>query len=271
MMDMIASDYGDVVTLRALASKLGRQPAHLGRVFRREVGTTVRDYVTRVRLEHASRLIRDGVKIEAVALSVGYRSKKNFYQQFRKRYGTTPVLYRSHPSMPVCEDAARGHAGSAWPAGPPADAQPPSSATSAVSDPVSVSGLASIVRTSNRAWRLAVRAQQLMLTEFHRLRLAIILTDDAGHYIGANRAALAVIGYSPNEFRALSTAQLFVTAPHADTRCVWQLLVPSRTADRARNATLRTKTGEAIAIHLVTLRNFLWGQPDMCALLEGSR
>jgi two-component system response regulator YesN len=94
MLDVIEHEYANVVTLRTLASLVGRQPAYLGRLFHQQVGATARDYLTRVRLDHAATLIRDGMKIEAVALSVGYRSKKNFYQQFRRRFGTTPVHYR---------------------------------------------------------------------------------------------------------------------------------------------------------------------------------
>jgi two-component system response regulator YesN len=95
MLATIESDYAAALTVRTLSKAIGRQPAYLGRVFRQVVGSTVRDYLTRVRLNRAAQLIRDGVKIEAVALSVGYRSKKNFYRQFKRRYGTTPLPYRS--------------------------------------------------------------------------------------------------------------------------------------------------------------------------------
>jgi AraC-like DNA-binding protein len=59
-------------------------------MFRREVGVPMHQKLTDVRLQHAVDLIRDGVKVEAAALLVGYRSKKNFYQQFKRRFGTTP-------------------------------------------------------------------------------------------------------------------------------------------------------------------------------------
>jgi transcriptional regulator GlxA family with amidase domain len=48
-----------------------------------------------VRLDRASALIREGVKVEAVSLLVGYRSKKNFYRQFKRRFGTTPFEHRN--------------------------------------------------------------------------------------------------------------------------------------------------------------------------------
>jgi PAS domain S-box-containing protein len=257
MLDVIEHDYANVVTLRTLSSNVGRQPAYIGRLFRQEVGSTARDYLTQVRLEHAASLIRDGVKIEAVALSVGYRSKKNFYQQFRRHFGTTPLLFRT--------DSAGTESS---PAEPPAatDEAAPASSTDATAAPRT---LAAIIRASNRAWRLAIRAQQVMVEHFHRLRIAMLLTDDEGRYVGANQTAMAVTGYSSVELRSLTPSALFVEPLASDVRCVWQLLTVRHTRPgHLPNATLRTKTGEAIAVHVVTLRNFLWGRRELARILD---
>lgn len=93
MLDRIEQSYSEPITLHSLASELHRQAAYLGAMFRREVGVSMHQWLTRVRLDHAVALVRDGVKIEAVALLVGYRSKKNFYRQFRRRFGTTPFAH----------------------------------------------------------------------------------------------------------------------------------------------------------------------------------
>jgi AraC-like DNA-binding protein len=93
-LDLIRTDYAEALTLRTLAAKLEARPASLGTMFRRQFGMTARAWLTRVRLEHAAELIRAGVKIEAVALFVGYRSKKNFYRRFKRQYATTPLQYR---------------------------------------------------------------------------------------------------------------------------------------------------------------------------------
>jgi two-component system response regulator YesN len=100
MLDVIETSYAERITLDSLATTLNRQSAYLGQLFRREVGMTVRQWVTRVRLEHAIVLIRDGVKIEAVALIVGYRSKKNFYRQFRRQFALTPSEYGRQLAKP---------------------------------------------------------------------------------------------------------------------------------------------------------------------------
>ena len=93
MIDVIERSYQQPITLHTLAAMLNRQSAYLGHLFRKETGMTVRQRLTSVRLERAAALIREGVKIEAVATVVGYRSKKNFYRQFRRHFATTPSAY----------------------------------------------------------------------------------------------------------------------------------------------------------------------------------
>jgi two-component system response regulator YesN len=94
MIEVIDKQYTERITLDSLGVTLNRQAAYLGQIFRREVGMTVHQWVTRVRLQHAAALIRKGVKIEAVSLRVGYRSKKNFYRQFRRHFSMTPHRFR---------------------------------------------------------------------------------------------------------------------------------------------------------------------------------
>lgn len=268
MLDVIDNRYTEAITLRTLSTSVGRQPAYLGRLFRQEVGSSFHDYLTRVRMEHAAELIREGVKIEAVALCVGYRSKKNFYQQFRRQFATTPVPYRCRTLATAPPDDRATFTSDAE---RPAIAEDRPGArmmhdTRAVPMPRSMTpdvepslrSLSSIFRATNRAWRLAVRAQELLLQNFGRLRMGILLTDHTGRYIIANRAALDVTGYSTTELRTLSPAELFVQGPSADTRCVWQfLLTRPRRPDRCPNATVRTKTGDAVSLYVVTLRNLL--------------
>jgi AraC-like DNA-binding protein len=95
MLDRIEQNYAEPITLHSLAIELHRQSAYLGAVFRREVGVSMREWLTSVRLAHASELIREGTKVEAVSLLVGYRSKKNFYRRFKRRFGTTPFGHAS--------------------------------------------------------------------------------------------------------------------------------------------------------------------------------
>jgi AraC-like DNA-binding protein len=94
MIDRIEKSYSERTTLKTVSAGVRGKPETLGRLFQHLVGVSVHDYVTRVRLDHAAHFVRAGLKIEAVAHSVGYRSKKNFYRQFSKRFGVTPENYR---------------------------------------------------------------------------------------------------------------------------------------------------------------------------------
>lgn len=115
MLHRIEQNYAEPITLRSLSSELHRQSAYLGAMFRREVGVPMREWLTSVRLAHASQLIREGTKVEAVSLLVGYRSKKNFYRRFKRRFGTTPFEHASVWRSRTAAPAAGGHVPTAGP------------------------------------------------------------------------------------------------------------------------------------------------------------
>jgi AraC-like DNA-binding protein len=94
MVDLIEIGFMDRITLKSISAIVRGKPSVLGRIFETEVGVSVHEYLTRVRLSHAAYLVRSTMKIEVVALVVGYRSKKNFYRQFTRHFGVTPEAYR---------------------------------------------------------------------------------------------------------------------------------------------------------------------------------
>jgi AraC-like DNA-binding protein len=114
MIDLIEKTYAERTTLKTVSTAVRGKPEILGRLFHQVVGISVHDYVTRVRLDHAAHFIRaGGLKIESVAHSVGYRSKKNFYRQFSKHFGATPENYRRGRALKGNgHTAAKGHGGS---------------------------------------------------------------------------------------------------------------------------------------------------------------
>jgi AraC-like DNA-binding protein len=57
---------------------------------------SIHSFLTVQRLRAAALLLSDEhAKIEAVSALVGYKSKKNFYAEFRKTIGVTPAQFRS--------------------------------------------------------------------------------------------------------------------------------------------------------------------------------
>lgn len=94
MVALIGKSYADRITLKTVSAAIPGVPHTLGQLFRKTVGVSFHEHLTRTRLGHAVLLIAAGVKIEAVALGVGYRSKKNFYRQFTRLFGATPQKFR---------------------------------------------------------------------------------------------------------------------------------------------------------------------------------
>jgi AraC-like DNA-binding protein len=92
--DLIENRFADPLTTKFVSAAVRTTPARLARVFHQETGITLHEYLTRLRLERASHLLRMNLKVESVAHSVGYRSKKNFYRQFQRHFGSTPELFR---------------------------------------------------------------------------------------------------------------------------------------------------------------------------------
>jgi AraC-like DNA-binding protein len=91
----IEERYAEPVTTNSIASAVGVSKPQLVATFRREMRQTMHAYLTQVRLRRSMELIRAGEKIEAVSLLVGYKSRKNFYRQFKAVVGMTPVAYKT--------------------------------------------------------------------------------------------------------------------------------------------------------------------------------
>ena len=60
-----------------------------------EAGITFRDYLRAVRVEKAKELLREGfLKIQDIALMVGYQDAPHFNRAFKEVTGLSPSLYR---------------------------------------------------------------------------------------------------------------------------------------------------------------------------------
>ena len=76
-------------------------PRALQLKFRNQLGRTVSQEITRVRIEHArSLLLTTNMSVLAVALQCGYESSEVFTRAFRRVTGTTPRAYRRARSVP---------------------------------------------------------------------------------------------------------------------------------------------------------------------------
>jgi len=69
-------------------------PSHLCKSFQRYYGETPTDFINRLRLRQAVRLLKQpDAKVAAVAAELGFDSLSHFHRLFKRHYGLTPAAY----------------------------------------------------------------------------------------------------------------------------------------------------------------------------------
>lgn len=83
------------VTVHEISGALGIGEARLLRLFNREVGKTLRQYLLDVRMARAALLLQNvAPPIKVVASNCGYREVTNFYRDFKRVHGISPMQMR---------------------------------------------------------------------------------------------------------------------------------------------------------------------------------
>ncbi|MDF2927034.1 MAG: AraC family transcriptional regulator [Paenibacillaceae bacterium] len=94
--EIIAQHYMENITMSRLAEEVFMSPNYISQIFRQETGTTVTEYVTKVRMEAAKELLKSpDLKILQVAEMIGYETAAYFSTVFKKYTGMYPQKYRS--------------------------------------------------------------------------------------------------------------------------------------------------------------------------------
>jgi len=88
-------NFSEVIKTSGLAKQVEMSVRQFERSFRKALGTTVRQYLLRIRLDHAQYLLRNTEDtISAIALGVGFYDHAHFTRTFRRENGMSPKKYR---------------------------------------------------------------------------------------------------------------------------------------------------------------------------------
>lgn len=95
--DFIADHYADSeLSVETLCSHLHLSPTYFSTLFKRETGMSFIAYVTDVRMDRASGLLRDtDEKTYLIAEKTGYLDPNYFSYVFKRHFGVTPSKFRS--------------------------------------------------------------------------------------------------------------------------------------------------------------------------------
>ncbi len=95
---MVLEALPEVVSRREVAEALGISDTHFGKVFHQRTGLTFREYVKRVRVVRAQKLLLlPKSTVGQVAGEVGYAGTAALTRAFHQVCGASPIAYRSNP------------------------------------------------------------------------------------------------------------------------------------------------------------------------------
>ena len=95
---IIENEYVRELAVTDIAKSVYLHPNYLSRLFKKETGISMTDYLIYVRMSKAKELLRGSLdlKIYEVASKVGYSDSVFFTKLFRRIVGKTPKEYRDH-------------------------------------------------------------------------------------------------------------------------------------------------------------------------------
>lgn len=97
----IGENLTEELTLAKLAKVANYSPYHLERIFKKQIGSTLFEYIRKLRLTAAAKILRDNdVKIMDTALDFLFDSHEGFTRAFSKEFGVSPFVYKKCP-IPV--------------------------------------------------------------------------------------------------------------------------------------------------------------------------
>jgi AraC family transcriptional regulator len=96
VLDHVEANFGQPITIEALADVAALSPAHFSRLFKDVIGDSPYQFVMDYRVEQAKKMLGDRERpLIDVALSCGFSDQPHFNRIFKRLTGATPKEYRA--------------------------------------------------------------------------------------------------------------------------------------------------------------------------------
>lgn len=98
--DYIRLHYMENISVEQLANSFNIDRRYLLRLFKREFGITIVNYIVRTRLDAAYDFLRSGFPVNKAAVMCGYTDAYNFSKMFKKYHGISPSEVKPGKTVP---------------------------------------------------------------------------------------------------------------------------------------------------------------------------
>lgn len=95
VIDYIREHYTEDINRNTLSERFHFSPEYIGKMFRKDIGTSLNDYINSLRVEKAKHLLENtNTKVIDIALEVGFDTLPYFSSVFKKYTGLSPAEFR---------------------------------------------------------------------------------------------------------------------------------------------------------------------------------
>jgi len=102
IVEFITREYQENITAPVIARAVNLNETYMQKLFKKELGVTLLEYVTRYRISQSIALMRNtNMKFVDIAAQVGFNNRQTFYNAFKEFTGYNPKLFRKFLSRPV--------------------------------------------------------------------------------------------------------------------------------------------------------------------------
>ena len=92
----IADHINDPITLSQISAEVFLSPNYCNYIFKSHTGSTITDYVLKVKMERAKQLLLNtAMPLVEIAYSLGYKQYSYFSRVFKKEVGVSPASFRN--------------------------------------------------------------------------------------------------------------------------------------------------------------------------------
>lgn len=99
--DYITKHYNEDISVKAVSEYVHLNPEYLTRLFKKETGMSIIDFITDCRISMAKDLLQNSnLTISMIASEVGYSCFSHFATMFKRATGMTPSFYRTKLKKP---------------------------------------------------------------------------------------------------------------------------------------------------------------------------